>query len=318
MADLNEAPRGLIEQLKRLALFSEVVRAGSMSAAARRLNMSVSAVSQQVRLLEQDHGITLLHRSTRKLSLTDTGLGFAQHCQAMVDAAERAARHLRKARSAPDGELRVSAPVGLVRYVAPALAPLLAQYPALRLCLMADDARIDLIDERIDLALRGGGLPDAGNVARLIFRFEWVICAAPAYLAGRRPPERPADLANLDWIGPPDGPPMDLEFRGAQALGETVRLEPRVTSNNQLVRQELCVAGLGVTRAVRSDVSDHLDAGRLTPLLVGWRLEAAPLWAVTPQRDGQPAKVRHAIAAIQAQLGDMPEAWLPIRAATPS
>ncbi len=96
-----------MDDLKRLALFAEVVRAGSLSAAARHLRISTSAVSQQLRSLEQAHGVTLLHRSTRKLSLTEAGARFAEHCQQLVDAAARARQQLALARDAPEGELRL-------------------------------------------------------------------------------------------------------------------------------------------------------------------------------------------------------------------
>lgn len=296
-----DAPRELFAQLKGLAIFAEVVRTGSMSAAARRLGMSASSVSQHVRALEQAHGVTLLHRSTRKLTLTEAGGPFAAYAQDMVDAAHRADQHLKLAREAPDGELRVSTPVGLVPYIAPALAPILADFPGLRLCLLADDAPIDLIDLRIDLAFRGGALPQTGHVARLIHSFAWVVCASPGYLARRGAPQIPSDLLAHDWIGHGEAW-LDLAFEGPGGTRKDVHLDPRISCNIQIARQALCVAGLGLTRGFRADVDAALADGRLVAVLEDWRLEPAPLWAVTPQRDGQPAKVRHAIAAIEAHL----------------
>ena len=112
-----------MDDLKRMAIFAAVVQHGSMSGAARSLRISTSAVSQQMRLLEQNGGVTLLHRSTRKLALTDAGERFAEHCAAMVTAAGLARQQLTLAHDAPSGELRVSAPVGFARHVAPALGP---------------------------------------------------------------------------------------------------------------------------------------------------------------------------------------------------
>ena len=133
----------MMDDLKQLALFAEVVRAGSLSAAARHLGISTSAVSQQLRALEQSHGVTLLHRSTRKLALTGAGAQLATHATAIVDAAARARAQLSLTRDAPEGELRVSAPAGFARHLAPALAPLLVQYPSLTLRLQVDDRMID-------------------------------------------------------------------------------------------------------------------------------------------------------------------------------
>ncbi|URI06349.1 LysR family transcriptional regulator [Aquincola tertiaricarbonis] len=291
---------------KRLALFAEVVRAGSLSAAARRLGISTSAVSQQLRVLEQAHGVTLLHRTTRKIAVTEAGARLADHCQAMVDAADRARQQLTLARDAPQGELRISAPVGFARHVAPALAPLLAAHPGLTLRLLVDDAMIDLVDARVDLALRAGRLADSTWVARRLCSFEMLLCAAPAYLARAGVPQAPADLLAHQWIG--SGQALLLELSGATGTVERLRVEPRAMSNNQLSLQQLCVAGLGLTLAVRADVEDELRSGRLVPVLPGWRGPPIPVWAVTPQRDGQPAKVRHAAAAIERYLLTVPGA----------
>jgi DNA-binding transcriptional LysR family regulator len=140
---------------KRLAVFATVVELGSFGAAARRLGISTSAVSQHLRALEQTYGVTLLHRSTRKLGLTDAGQRVVRHCRAMLTEAGAAHEQLSMAHEAPSGQLRMSAPVGFARHVAPALAPLLAAHPALKLHLTVADEMIDLIDARIDLALRG-------------------------------------------------------------------------------------------------------------------------------------------------------------------
>lgn len=298
-----------MDDWKRLALFAEVVRAGSLSAAGRRLGISTSAVSQQLRALEQASGVTLLHRSTRKLAVTEAGARLAEHCEQMVDAADRARRQLLLARDAPEGELRVSAPVGFARHVAPALAPLLADHAGLRLRLLVDDAMIDLIDARVDLALRAGRLADSTWAARRLCGFEWLLCAAPAYLARAGVPQAPPDLLAHEWVGGGrDGQALVIELTGPAGERETLRVEPRVTSNNQLSLQQLCAAGLGLMLAVRPDVDDDLRAGRLVPVLPHWRGPTIPVWAVTPQRDGQPAKVRHAIEAIARYLLTVPGA----------
>lgn len=297
------------DDFKRLAVFAEVVRAGSLSAAARRLGISTSAVSQQLRVLEQAHGVTLLHRTTRKLAVTEAGARLADHCQAMVDAADRARQQLMLARDAPEGELRISAPVGFARHLAPALAPLLAAHPGLTLRLLVDDAMIDLVDARVDLALRAGRLADSTWVARRLCSFEMLLCAAPAYLARAGVPQAPADLLSHQWIGAGrSGQALLLELTGPTGTVERLRVEPRALSNNQLSLQQLCVAGLGLGVAVRADVDDELRSGRLVPVLPGWRGPPIPVWAVTPQREGQPAKVRHAAAAIERYLLTVPGA----------
>src|ERR1700712_4019196 len=189
-----------MDDLKPLAVFAEVVDAGSMSAAARRLGMSPSAVSQTIRALEHQGGVTLLHRSTRKLALTEAGERYYPHCQRMLEAARAAAQSLQHARDAPTGELRVSAPVGFALHVAPALAPLLAAAPLLRLRLLVDDAMIDLIDARIDVAIRIGRLADSNWVARRLCEFDTILCASPEYLARAGTPTTPQQLPAHQWL----------------------------------------------------------------------------------------------------------------------
>ena len=295
-----------MDDLRRMALFAEVVRLGSMSAAARAQGMSTSAVSQQMRALEQGSGVTLLHRSTRKLTLTDAGQRFAEHCHAMVAAAEQARRQLALAHDAPSGELRMSAPVGFARYAGPALGPLLADHPGLTLRLLVDDAMIDLIDARIDLALRAGRMPDSTYVARRLCVFPWIPCAAPSYLHRQGHPQSPRDLLSHQWLVlARDGNALAFDM-SRDGEHESLRVEARVASNNQLSLQQMCVAGLGIALLTRADVDDELRAGRLVHLLPDWEIPGIPVWAVTPQRDNQPAKVRHALAALQAYFVSTP------------
>jgi molybdate transport repressor ModE-like protein len=298
-----------MDDLKRFALFAEVVRSGSLSAAARHLGISTSAVSQQLRALEQRHGVTLLHRSTRKLTLTESGRNLADHCEALVASAARARQQLVLARDAPEGELRMSAPVGFARCVAPALAPLLADHAALTLHLEIDDQMIDLIDARIDLAIRAGQLADSGWSARRLCNIDFPLCAAPAYLARAGTPHSPRDLPAHEWLAPPrGGRALPLQMTGPDDAREAVEITPRITSNSQISLQQMCAAGLGLAFVVSTDAEDDLRAGRLVRVLPDWRVPPMPLWAVTPQRDAQPAKVRHAIAALQDYLRTVPGA----------
>jgi DNA-binding transcriptional LysR family regulator len=292
-----------MDRLRRMAVFAEVVEAGSMTAAGERLGMSASAVSQQVRALERQLGTTLLHRSTRKLTLTEAGMRFHAGCAEMLAAAQRAEQAVERLRDAPEGELRLAAPAGLAQALAAGLAPLLAAHAPLRLRLLLDDMPIDLIDARIDLALRVGAFADSTLVTRRIGEIGRRLVAAPSYLARRGEPRTPADLAAHDWLG-----------REASAAGATLELQslddgmrqrvrlapPRVTSTQQHALHAFCVAGLGLATAVEPDVGAELAAGRLVPVLPRWRLDPLPLHAVTPRRDAQPAKVRLAIDALRA------------------
>lgn len=290
----------MIDQLKRMAVLATVVEHGSMNAAARALGTTASAVSQQVRELERAMGVTLLHRSTRKLRLTAAGERFHEGCAAMLVAARQAGQQLAQMREAPVGDLRVSSPVGFARHLGPALAPLLAANPGLRLHLQVDDALIDLVEARIDLAIRFGRMPDSTWVARRLADLPQAVCAAPAYLAVRGIPVTPSELAGHDWLRLDSRSGFNhVELTGPGGHVERLRVEARITSNNQLTLQQMCEAGLGLAVLALQDVDESLRRGALVPLLPEWRPASLGMFAVTPSRESQPAKVRHAIEALR-------------------
>ena len=333
-----------MDELKPLAVFAEVVDAGSMSAAARRLGMSPSAVSQAIRALEQHAGVALLHRSTRKLALTEAGERYYPHCQRMLEAARAAAQSLQLSRDAPTGELRVSAPIGFAMHVAPALGPLLDEAPQLRLRLLVDDALIDLIDSRIDVAIRAGRLPDSNWIARRLCDFEMILCASPDYLARRGTPSTPQQLPAHQWLAfareaPVDGPHdgfaapgnpvlvdtarglgraalassqpavMPLDVHSAEGERHRIHVQARIASNNQLSLQQMCEHGLGIARLSHADVVQSLARGMLVRVLPQWRFTAMPVWAVTPRRDeSEAAKVRGAVEHLKRYFAALPAA----------
>ena len=292
-----------MDDLKRMAIFVAVVQHGSMSGAARALGLSTSAVSQQVRKLESDGGVTLLHRSTRQLALTEAGQRYHARCAAMWAAAEQARAELAASRDEPSGELRLSATVGFARHVAPALGTLLTDHPALRLRLLVDDAPIDLINARIDLAVRYGRLQDSNWAARRLGGMQWQLCAAPGWVAAHGRPQHPDALLTHSWLGfAREGGGLRIDLHTPAGEPRALRVEPRIASNNQLSIQQMCTSGLGLALQGSIDVAGDVASGRLVRLLPGWRLPALDIWAVTPQRDAQPAKVRQAIAALQRYL----------------
>jgi DNA-binding transcriptional LysR family regulator len=304
-----------MDDLKPLAIFAETVAAGSMSAAARRLGMSPSAVSQAIRALEEHGGVTLLHRSTRKLALTEAGERYYPHCKRLLDAAHAAADSLQQSRDAPTGELRVAAPVGFTNHVAPALAPLLAEAEQLRLCLLVDDAMIDLIDARVDLAIRVGKLADSNWVARRLCEFEVILCASPEYLERHGMPAAPADLAGHQWLAferesrndaARGSMPIALDLHDPDGAHQHIDIEPRIVSNNQIALQQMCEQGMGIARLGHADVYPRLQQGALVRVLSPWQLPSLPVWAVTPKREGEAAKVRFAVAYLKRYFLELP------------
>lgn len=283
-----------------MALFAEIVEAGSISAAARRVGSTPSALSQQLRLLEQALGLSLLHRSTRKLALTEAGERYYPCCAAMVARAREAQAALASLRDEPEGELRVAAPIGFGRWLAGAFEPL-RQHARLRLHLMLDDTPIDLLEARVDIALRAGQLADSSLIARQLGSLPRQLCAAPAYLDRRGWPAHPYDLGDHDWLGlpPRQGSSEVLDMQGPAGERVSLRLTPRVLANQVTALQPMAEAGWGVFVAVAEDARQSLALGRLVPVLPGWSLAPIPVWAITPRRDALEAKVRHALAALR-------------------
>lgn len=302
-----------MNDLKPYAVFAETVAAGSMSAAARRLGMSPSAVSQTIRALETQAGVTLLHRSTRKLTLTEAGARCYPHCLRLLEAASAANDALLQSRDAPSGELRVAAPVGFGAHIAPALAPVLAAWPQLRLRLLVDDAMIDLVGERIDIAIRAGRLPDSRWIARPLCHFEMVVCAAPAYLARHGTPATPAALVGHHWLTSTrdatevagQTPSMALDLHRADEHA-ALQVDARIVSNNQLSLHQMCEQGMGLARLGHADAHAALERGALVQVLPEWQSTPLPVTAMTPRRDGDPAKVRVALEALRRHFAGLP------------
>ncbi len=288
-----------IDRLKRMALFARVVELGSMSAAARELGMTASAVSQQVRQLEAETGIALLHRSTRKLTTTEAGQAYYEDCAAMLHAALAAERRLGDLRDEPRGELRIAFPVGFSAHLAAAMAPLLRAHPHLSLRMFAEDRKIDLIAERIDLAIRIGALADSTLIARRLAEWRHLLLASPDYLARHGTPQVPEDLAAhsvliLSVMNQPEF--IELHREGEPA--RRVRVSGPVTGNSAEAVKQMMLQGLGIVRIPGPDAAPLVEAGLAVPLLPEWSMARLGVYALTVQRDSQPAKVRLAIAAI--------------------
>ncbi|UUY08541.1 LysR family transcriptional regulator [Pseudomonas sp. J452] len=292
-----------MEQLKRMALFATVVDRGSMVGAAEVLGMTASAVSQQIRKLEESTQVSLLHRTTRKLTLTEAGASFYESCAQVLALAEQAEQRLAELRDAPVGELRIAAPVGFSGpLITEALAPLLRAHPGLSLRLFFHDEQIDLIEQRIDLAIRVGSQEDSSLVARHLGDWRMLLCVAPAYLARCGTIHGPEQLSGLDWLSLTHDRAQQLNLHGPGGAQQHLRLESRVACNNILAVRQFTLAGMGVSAQPEPEVREQLASGQLLVLLPDWQPAPLGIHLVTPRRDAQPAKVRYAIEALRRSL----------------
>nr|WP_047166264.1 LysR family transcriptional regulator [Sphingomonas sp. Y57] len=246
-------------------LFVTIVEAGSLSAAGRRLRISPAMVSKRLARLEARLGATLVHRTTRRLLLTDVGQGFYEDANRILDAVRSAEARVAGRVGQPGGQLRVSAPTSFGRmHVAPYLHAFLDRYPRIELSLDLDDGFVDLLGERIDVAIRIATCPEGSLVAHHLAENRRILCAAPAYLAAHGMPETIADLSRhrllaadhqFPWrLEGPDGP---VGFDGVS----TVR------TNSSEVARELTIAGLGIALRSTWDVGPALRDGSLVRIL---------------------------------------------------
>ena len=266
-----------------MAVFATVVAEGSLAGAARRLGMTPSAVSQHMRSLEKALGVPLLHRSTRRLALTEAGAAFYPGCEAMLQQAQQA-------------EQRIATPVGIGgRSLAEALAPLLQAHPKLTLRVLADDRIVDMIEQRVDIALRANRqLADANMIAHPLTAWPMVLCAAPRYLSQHGVPEKPQDLVQHRWISSGySGAHLDLLHQSGQQV--KLRLaEGQIVSESMNVMRAFTRAGLGISVQPLYEIGDELQRGELLLLLPEWRPAPLRLHALTLERT-MPEKSRQAL-----------------------
>ncbi len=298
-------------RLERMMAFARVVEAQGFSSAARDLGISKSFVSKQVAALEAELGVRLLHRTTRRLSLTEAGQTLYAHCARIGQEAAAASEAVTRLRAEPSGTLRVSAPVSFSAFqLAPLLEGFLARYPAVRIDLDTSDRAVDLADEGFDIALRISQRPADGLVARRIFPLRWMTCASPSYLARHGPPADPAALRAHRCIAY-EGRPTTVEWRYRRG-GEEIRVSPdgNCRVNQGAVAMQLALAGMGFVHVPHYMVERDLQEGRLVSVLDDW--ESGPpdsaLFAVwLPNRD-LPPKVRAFVEFIVAHFGSAPAA----------
>ncbi|WP_368172900.1 LysR family transcriptional regulator [Aeromonas sp. R2-1] len=299
-----------MDQLRRYTIFAAVVEAGSMTGAAKALGMTPSAVSQHISQLESQLGLPLLHRSTRRLSLTEAGEVVWQGCQSLQQTLNDTELRLSEVRDSLLGEVRITAPVGMAgQPLARALSPLLQAHPGLCIQIIADDEKRDLIKDRIDVALRVGTLEDSTLVARRLGQTRMLLCASPAYLARKGTPRSPADLLAHDWLA------SDMLGGGILLLDEKgeahkVKPKPRVLCNNVLPLRQFTLAGQGISLQPEGEIEEDLATGRLLALLPGFLAPPMEIHAITPQRE-IPEKVRRVISALRSHFAEHGQSRLP-------
>jgi len=298
-----------MERYPAMRVFAQVVEARGFAAAARTLGISKAQVSKQIARLERDLGVKLLHRTTRRLSLTEAGSVFYDGCQraiAEVAAAEAAVASLT---GEPRGRLRVSAPLSFgLRHLAPALESFMLRFGDVQVELALNDRRVDLVEEGFDIGLRIGILEDSSLIVRRLAGINRLCAASPAYLDEHGRPRSPADLkGHRHLLYSNVGHPEVLRFVGPGALHRQVKVSGALAANNGDILLSAATAGLGITFVPSFILGDALRSGVLERVLPGWTgAERVALYCLFPPDRHMLPKLRVFIDFLADWFGDPP------------
>jgi DNA-binding transcriptional LysR family regulator len=278
--------------IETLRTFVRVVETGSLTVVARETNASQSTISRQISQLEEHFGVRLFHRTTRHLSLTDDGRGLHEHAMVVLDHVERMEADLGRHKTSPVGQVRVAAPVSLGLKLLKRLPVLMERYPGLSVELMMEDQAVDMVEERLDLAIHSGEVENLTLIRRGLGTVVCVPVAAPVYLERHGTPRHPDHLIDHDcivhrvasnkseWrlIGP--GGPVDIAVHGT------------LSTNSYEAALGAALGGLGIALLPEYQALDDIEAGKLRRVLPEYASEALPAYLVYPSRRHLPPRTR--------------------------
>lgn len=282
--------------LPDLALFVQIVEQGSFSAVARLTGTTPSAVSRSVSRLEREMGSKLLHRSTRKLRLSDAGKTVYAHALEMLEAARLAMDAAGSAQQVAQGKLTLSVPKAVGRFVIhPLMSEFLARFPQVDVCLRLEDRYLDLIDDEIDLALRITHSPSPGLHGKPLMPVSHVICATPHYLRQHGAPQNPQDLRDHSCISLGETPAdARWKFR-REGKTEIVQTRGRYAANHTAVRLDAVKQDLGIGSLPLFTAREALERGEIVQVLAEWEFISSysgELWLLWAGNKHMPARMR--------------------------
>jgi DNA-binding transcriptional LysR family regulator len=291
-----------MDKLRAMQVFVQIVEAGSLTAAADALGLSLPSVVRSLAALEEAVGVRLMHRTTRRSSLSDEGREYYERCKRVLAEVEDAEAALSARRAEPQGRLRLTAPVAYGRLrIAPIVTDYAATYPEVDVELLLLDRVVDLVEEGIDAGLRIGHLPESSLVALRVGETQRVVCAAPSYLARAGTPKTPADLAaHRSVIFTGLAPNSEWSFAGAK--GKAATMKPALRTNQFDVAVEACLRGLGCGQFLCYQVEELIATGRLRRILTAFEPAPLPIHIVYPHARLLSPNVRAFVDLATAQL----------------
>jgi DNA-binding transcriptional LysR family regulator len=282
-----------MDRLAAMAVLIQATKAGSLSAAGRRLGMPLATVSRHISELEAHLGTRLLIRSSRQLALTDAGQSYIVACKRILEEVEEAERAASGEYRAPKGDLTITAPIMFGRlHVLPVAIAFLEAFPEVNIRIMQSDRMIDLLEDHIDLAVRIADLPDSSLVATRVGSIRRIVCGSPGYFERRGMPQNPSDLrahdcVTFEGLTSPDG----WKFR----IGKTetsVAIHSRLVVNTAEAAIDAAIAGVGMTCALSYQIGDTVQTGSLLVALQNYELDPWPVNLVYLGHQPLPQKLR--------------------------
>ena len=297
----------MADALQEMAVFSKIVAAGSLSAAARELGLSPALVSRRLAALESRLGVRLINRTTRTLNLTVEGTRYYDACSRVLGEIAEADAEVSAGRVEPQGVLKVALPASFGhQHVAPLIPRFAALYPRVQLALSLSDRMVDVVAEGFDVGVCIAELHDSSLAARRLAPNRRVVCASPAYLAAHGRPHTPDELAKHNCLITREFT-SSWEYRGADGRAGAVRVQGRYVCDNWEVLREWALAGLGIALKSTWDVYRQLADGSLVELLPGYSFHSeVAIYAVYAHRRLLPAKTRVFIDFLAQSFGPEP------------
>ncbi|MGI3131880.1 LysR family transcriptional regulator [Halopseudomonas pachastrellae] len=291
--------------IEHLKLFVRVASTQTISQAGQALNLSPAVASAHLGKLEEDLGVRLFHRTTRKVSLTQEGEAFLPYAEEVLTSVEMARAAMGSGNTDPKGTLRVTAPASFGRmHLVPALKDFLARYPQISLDLRLSDSIVDLVEGGFDIAIRNAELKDSSLIARRLAPDRRIICAAPAYLREHGEPRSPGDLSQhacINLIG------MESWTFATSTGPVSIRTTGPLRTDNGEAMRDACTSGLGIAISSTWSVYQHLTRGDLIQVLPDTPLTAhTAIWAMYPSSRLLAPKVRAFIDFFAERFGDTP------------
>lgn len=294
------------DQLKNMMVFSQVVRHGGFSSAARQLGLSRGVVSYHVKRLEKELNVKLLNRTTRSISLTDAGKQYYESCKSIAEEAEAASLKIENLRDKPEGKLAITCSVNLgLQVIVPLMAKFRHLYPGITLDLILNDGVIDIVKEGIDIAIRAAPLIDSGLKASRLSTLKTVLCASPSYLKKHGRLINHKDLSDHLWVCySPTTSTLLINKKGQQY---SVQMRGPVSTNIASARTAFVESGEGIGKIPYYDAHEKLQQGTLELVLPDYNVADIELYGIYSPGATSSKKVRLALDYLKSHLQQLSE-----------